>query len=400
MFIRKYYTSIYSHIHDEKIILMTGARQVGKTTLMKQIWASLEKEGYPVYQFSLEDPEILALLNGHPRELFSLVGEHTKKVYVCLDEIQYLRDPSWFLKYHADLSQDRVKIIATGSSAFYIDTRFHDSLAGRKWLYEILPLDFIEWLEITGLSEYIQDLAQVSTNPTYYRSGEVIRLYEQYLLYGGYPWVAMLRDKDSKQELLRLLVTDYAKKDAIEWGLEKPEKYFLLMKLLAHSIGNLMNKNEISTTLGIDIRTLDRYLFILSRSYHIDFLRPFHRNIRSELTKMPKIYFYDTGIRNILVNSFESMMLRPDNGALLENLVLSSLHHAYRHEDIHFWRTTWGDEVDIVLPALHRAYEVKMNIEKYIPKKYTSFTEAYPDIILEGIDMRKSLALWNKNMKK
>jgi uncharacterized protein len=194
MFIRKYFSDIWSHIDDEKIILLTGPRQVGKTTLLEQIRARLIQEGYKTVWLSLEDPDTLHILNSHPRELFSLIGESSERIYVCLDEIQYLSDPSGFLKYHADLSKERVKILATGSSAFYIDTRFHDSLAGRKWLYEIFSLDFPEWLELIGKKELIIHIPEVIRSEKYMMSGEVMRLYEQYILYGGYPGVAKLSD--------------------------------------------------------------------------------------------------------------------------------------------------------------------------------------------------------------
>ena len=203
-----------------------------------------------------------------------------------------------------------MKIIATGSSAFYIDTRFHDSLAGRKWLYEILPLDFPEWLELIGRGSLIPDLDKIHNTPSYYTLPEILRLYEEYALYGGYPGVAKLSTPGEKKELLRLLVTDYAKKDALEGGIEKPEKYYMLMRLLAHGTGSLMNKNEISETLGLDIRTIERYIWIMERSYHVRRISPFFRNIRKELTKMPKIYWYDTGIRNALMNAYEPMMFR------------------------------------------------------------------------------------------
>lgn len=187
MFIRKYFEAIYHDTHDEKIVLLTGARQVGKTTLMRQIQDRLEQDRHETVWLSLEDPDILRVLDSHPRELLSLIGSRSEKIYVCIDEFQYLRDPSGFLKYHSDLSGDRVKIIATGSSAFYLDTKFHDSLAGRKWLHEILPLDFSEWLGITGQEHLVRDTLEVARNTSYMRSGEILRLYEEYILYGGYP---------------------------------------------------------------------------------------------------------------------------------------------------------------------------------------------------------------------
>lgn len=400
MFKRKYFLPIWSKIHDEKLILLVGARQVGKTTLLSQIEAWLKWEWHPTVFLSLEDPDILARLDIHPRELFSLIGTGSDRVYLCLDEVQYLRDPSGFLKYHSDLSSARVKIIATGSSAFYIDTRFHDSLAGRKWLYEILPLDFPEWLELIGRGSLIPDLDKIHNTPSYYTLPEILRLYEEYALYGGYPGVAKLSTPGEKKELLRLLVTDYAKKDALEGGIEKPEKYYMLMRLLAHGTGSLMNKNEISETLGLDIRTIERYIWIMERSYHVRRISPFFRNIRKELTKMPKIYWYDTGIRNALMNAYEPMMFRWDSGSLLENLVLEGLSARYPHEDILFWRTQDGEEIDFVLPGVPIAYEVKKNKKKYTPTRHKSFTEVYREIPVVPIDLTGSLMLWGERYEK
>lgn len=163
------------------------------------------------------------------------------------------------------------------------------------------------------------------------------------------------------------------------------------MKLLAHQTGNLMNKNEISSRLSIDVRTLERYLYILSRSYHLRLVTPYSRHIRTELTRMPKIYFYDTGIRNMLMNSFEPLIIRADSGSLLENIVLSVLMHRHPTEDIHFWRTQGGQEIDFIIPDIHKAYEVKTDISRYSEKRYSTFLEKYPDIELVPIDMRLSM---------
>ena len=181
---RKYLTSILSHLDDHRLILLIGARQVGKTTLMRLVEQHCIDKNFETAFLSLDDPNILYALNQHPSELLKLVQTPLgKKCFVFIDEVQYLRDPSGFLKYHVDLSPD-IKLIVSGSSAFYIDTRFHDSLAGRKWVHEIFPLDFIEWLDFIGHPEMIPVLPEVLKNRDHHKAPLLTNYLDTYILYG------------------------------------------------------------------------------------------------------------------------------------------------------------------------------------------------------------------------
>jgi len=165
-------------------------------------------------------------------------------------------------------------------------------------------------------------------------------------------------------------------------------KFMQLMILLAEQIGNLVNKNELASTLNIDNKTIENYLIIMQKSFHINLVTSFSNNLRKEITKMPKLFFSDFGLRNSLLNNFEKYALRNDKGELLENYVYLRLSELYDEEDIHFWRTTDQHEIDFVAKQNNSniiAFEVKYSENTIKPKKYQKFKELYPNIPINFI---------------
>lgn len=358
----------------EEILIFIGPRQAGKTFILKQIKNSLEKQDKPCFFLDLEDPEYLGLLNQSPKNLFKIFTlNHDKKNFIFVDEVQYLNNPSNFLKYIFDEYRNKVKLIVSGSSAFYLDRKFKDSLAGRKKIFNVFTLSFREFLRfkeedsLASLDFKRLGLEEKSKISLYYR---------EFMIFGGYPRV-VLNLLEEKKEILKEIAYSYIKKDIYESGVRQDEMFYKLFKILASQIGNLVNASELANTLNISKTAVDNYLYVMQKSFHAALIKPFSKNIRKEITKMPKIYFFDLGLRNFFINNFEQFETRSDKGQLLENAVFRQLLEKYDADEIRFWRTIDQKEIDFI--AGDSAFEIKASSDKIKEKKYKLFLENYPD---------------------
>ena len=388
---RKLFTELSNHLEEREFTIITGARQTGKTTLLRQLEEELKSENKKVYYLSLEDPEILANLNRHPDNIFKYLTLDTNCItYLLMDEIQYLDDPSNFLKLLYDNYSSNFKLVVTGSSAFYIDKKFTDSLAGRKRLFKLYTLDFNEFIYFkTGSSDLINELSEIRNTEKYLslKRRELKFLFKEYLTFGGYPGVVLAKDETKKKLLLKDLFLSYLQKDIYESKIRDENKFYELLIILANQTGSLLNMNELSNTLKISVTAVENYIYILQKSFHIQLIKPFHKNIRKELTKMPKIYFNDLGFRTTILNTYQDIETRLDKGEVIENYAYIRLREKYEMDYIKFWRTTSGNEVDFIIddPGLSskNAFEIKFNNTSYNMTKYKKFTEAYPDYSLQ-----------------
>jgi predicted AAA+ superfamily ATPase len=385
--IRNVTLEAFKYIDNDDILICIGARQTGKTTILRQIQKYLEKENSSVYFLNLEDPDYLSLLNQSPKNLLKLFSfDLTKKSYVIIDEVQYLDNPSNFLKYFYDEYKGKIKLIVSGSSAFYIDRKFNDSLVGRKKLFYVRTLSFKEFLRFKNEN----DLSNKDfRNLSIHEKEKISLLYHEYMLYGGYPKV-VLSDFDQKIDLLMDIAYSYIKKDIYEANIKSDEVFYKLCKILASQIGGLVNTSEIANTLGVSKTAIDNYLYILQKSFHIALVRPFYMNARKELTKMPKCYYMDMGLRNFFVSSFESFKTRKDNGQLLENASFRQLLDSNIYENIKFWRTVQGNEVDFIVND-KIAYEVKVDESQFKKNKYSVFMQIYNFIPMAIVTVDKKL---------
>ncbi|HOF19656.1 MAG TPA: ATP-binding protein [Bacteroidales bacterium] len=311
---RKIHPEIRKHLDRKEFTIITGPRQSGKTSLIQDLFRELRNENKTVAYITLEDRDILSAINTHPEEVFSFVKRPVKsldgtqkgaeRIYLLIDEVQYAADPSNFLKCLYDVYGENLKVIATGSSAFYIDSKFKDSLAGRKRIFELKTLSFDEWLLFRGYRSLLDELDLIRGRNEYispdYR--QLLQLFNEYLVYGGYPSIVLENDKAEKVLLLKELKNAFLKKDIDEAGIANHEKFYLLLVLLSGKTGNLVNKNELANTIGVDNKTIDKYIYVLQNCFHIGLVKPFYANHRKELTKMPKVFFKDSGMRNIVLN--------------------------------------------------------------------------------------------------
>lgn len=382
------YQSLIDHLSKKQVTLLVGARQVGKTTLLRQVNDHLKTTGATAFFVSLENRKTLQLLNEDPQNLFQLIPATAagSRIYVLIDEIQYLDDPSNFLKFHYDTAGEQLKFVVTGSSHFYIDRKFKDSMAGRKRIFELPTLGLDEVLHFRGRDELVPYVGSGQI-PLLYKD-EIMQHFYDYLVYGGYPEVVLSSSIEERKAVLKELRNAYAKKDVQEAGLQHPDLYLRLMKITADQISSLFNINALASELSADNKTLKNYLWVMQKSFHVHCVSPFHKRVASELRKMPKVFFADLGLRNSLLNNFSPIGTRDDKGELLENYLYLRLKQTAEEERIKYWRTQNKQEVDFVLQhddGTAAAYEVKWQAKSFRPSKYAYFQKTYPEIPLACI---------------
>ena len=386
---RKKHTIISNHISKREFTILIGARQIGKSTLLKQLFEELKQNGEAVFFLNLDRKDILEELNQNPENLLKMCPlQSDKKIIVFIDEIQYLDDATNFLKLLFDEYSTQLKIVATGSSAFYIDRQFNDSLVGRKKIFQMGTLDFEEFLLFKNRADLVNEISQFKSKKKSKSIQENLlwAYMDEFINYGGYPAVVLEENVEDKIELLREIRDSYIKRDVLESGITDETKFYRMLMLLASQTGNLLNVNEISNTLRISNATVENYLYVLQKCFHITLLKPFYANLRKELTKMPKVYINDLGLRNVLINYFSPLEQRADKGAVLENFSFRLLSERFEEDQIKYWRTADGNEVDFVIETSYLkgfAVEIKFSEQEAKTSKYNKFIQNYPDFPLE-----------------
>ena len=358
MYIRHLDQTIQQHfIKYKQVLVLLGARQVGKTTLLKRLFPQ-------AYYLLLDNENTKKILETYDINTYrSILGQHTQ---IILDELHLLSDPGRAVKIIYD-QLPGVQLIVTGSSSFHIKNKTTQSLAGRKIDYYLHPLTFSEYLVQTGVEKTLnfQPLNQILrplTNPYFFSPSEILN---QVLLFGLYPEIITL---PQNTVYLKNLANSVVFQDLLELNLiDNKTKAKELLKLLAYQIGNLINYNELSNKLGIDQRTVKRYIDIFEDSFILYRLYPYSQRARGEIVKNPKIYFWDVGLRNTIIDNFDPIHLRSDSGALFENFIITEIKKilSYTNDSttVHYWRTKSGSEVDLVLDYQHQLYacEIKLN---------------------------------------
>ena len=408
---REVLSEILANFSQKEIVLITGARQTGKTTILKQLEKETQNQKKATYFLNLENLEFVRLLNQSPENLFKIFPldkKATKKSFIFIDEIQYLDNPTNFLKYIYDEYADIIKLVVSGSSAFYIDKKFKDSLVGRKRIFQLNTLnlrDFLIFKERSDILSHLplefsaENVSLLKKFPLALKK-DLEALLEELIIYGGYPRVVLAKGPPEKKVILEEIATTYVKKDILETDIKEGEKFYDLFKILSSQVGQQINTNELANTLNLARPTVDHYLYLMRKSFHLALIKPFSRNMRKEITKMPKGYFYDVGLRNYFINNFNSLGTRQDPGQLLENFVFKQLIDKLKIDDIHYWRTTRGEEVDFIIQE-KIAFEVKYRSNSFIRNKYTGFLKQYQNIplhlnsyIIVDKDQDKTWPVW------
>ena len=379
--------------HDtDDIIVLHGARQVGKTSIMRYILAELQSAGRAVHYIDLEDSRMLKLLNGgveeflrHLKEEGLIAGEQVPgKLFVFIDEIQYLDNPSSFLKLIAD-HHPGIKLIVSGSSSFAIKSKFQDSLVGRSVNFEIFPLSFREFLTFKEIPFVRESLPFTGK-----KNEELKVLFREYVLFGGYPRIVLTPDLARKEKYLQQIIDTYVRKDIRDLAnVKDPEKFNKLLEALASQSGQMLNVTELANTTRLAKQTIEHYLFIMENTYIIRLLRPFSRNIRSELFKLPKLFFYDTGIMQML---WLKRLQQEIIGQVFESAIFGELAKSHPRDELFYWRNKDKKEIDFILNRqnIPLPIEVKLNFGQFTPTAVNYFNSRYQQneyrlIGLEGV---------------
>lgn len=352
-----------SMLGSHKAIIVMGARQVGKSTLLQLLLGQRQD----VLWLNGDNNDVQTLFTAISAErIHSLMG--TKRVLV-IDEAQRIPNIGVQLKIIIDQLSD-VQVIATGSSSFELASKVNEPLTGRKREFKLFPLTFNEMVEHSSLIEEL-------------------RLIPHRLVYGYYPEV--VANPGQEANILKELTDSYLYRDILTLDkVAKSDKLVLLLKALAMQIGSQVSYNELSGLVGIDAKTIERYITVLEQSYIIFRLGSFSRNLRNELKFSKKIYFWDMGIRNAVIGNFSLAETRSDIGAMWENFAITERMKQinYRHPfaQSYFWRTKQQTEIDYIeeLDGSLRAFEFKWNERKSL-RCPLAFSNAYPDASFSAI---------------
>ena len=332
--------TIKDKLNKGKAILLMGARQVGKTTLIKDLFKGSDE----IIWLNGDEFDVQNLFENISSTRLKYI--FVNKKYVVIDEAQQIKDIGSKLKLITD-ELPEIQLIATGSSSFDLANRVNEPLTGRKWEYKMYPVSFAEMVMHHGLLEEK-------------------RLIPHRLVYGYYPDV--VNNPGDEKEILKQLSDSYLYKDILMWEhIKKPDKLLKLLQAIAFQIGNQVSYSELGQICGIDSKTVEKYIVLLEQCFVIFRLGSFSRNLRNELKSSRKIYFYDNGIRNAIIADFSLAENRHDIGALWENYIISERHKKIEYDLLWrhswFWRTSDQKEIDYIEEGDGQilAYEFKWN---------------------------------------
>lgn len=344
-------------LFKNKILIIYGARQVGKTTLVKRI---LNEKGNLKNYFNCEDLSTKDIIESANAERMKMFFGDNK--LIVLDEAQKIQNIGLNMKIFHDRYPE-IQIIATGSSSFDLSNKINEPLTGRALDFFLLPISINEILKENNYSVIDSSI-------------------DRYLRFGMYPEINS-KDDESAKFIIENISSKYLYKDILELEfLKKPEMLLNLLKLLSYQLGNEVSKNELANKLQTSRQTIEKYLTLLEKVFIIYRLKPFSRNLRNEINKKEKIYFYDLGIRNSLISDFRSADMRYDKGALWENFCIIERIKYFNNFGIknnyYYWRTTQKDEIDLIEEndGKIRAYEFKWTNPGNF-KRHRNFIEAY-----------------------
>lgn len=360
--------NIEQYLSDPEVIAIIGPRRSGKTTLLKHFLEKLPKALY----LTFDDPDVLELFNTSPKDFITAYLSGYR--YVCIDEFQYASQGGKILKYLVDTT--KLKFIISGSSTLELTIQALQYLLGRVVSFELYPFSFHEFLLARDqTSAKLYQAHQVTLNQLF--GGEpiptlptavhsvLLRLYEEYIIFGGYPRIVLEPDHEKKTKLLRSIYQTFFLREVHDiLGLTDDGKLHQLIKALALQIGQLLSYQELGQMTNLSYPTLKKYLHFLEQSYLCRLVLPWSQNERNALVKNPKPYFIDTGLRNAIVHDMRRLADRPDGGSVFENSLMAQA--IKRDYLVNFWRNKRGHEIDLILGQTDQriAIEAKLTTAK------------------------------------
>jgi predicted AAA+ superfamily ATPase len=383
IFKRQVIDEVTRYLPTGDIIVLHGARQVGKTSILMYLQNLLQNQGNTTHYIDLEDSRYLAILNRGvdtftnylKEEGFDLetLNRTSQRLYVLIDEIQYLANPSPFLKLISD-HHPYLKLVVSGSSSFGMKSKFTDSLVGRTVNFEIYPLSFQEMLLFRGIT-YVPGLP---LSPK--KTEELRQAYIEFALYGGYPKIVLTPGIEMKEKYLQQIIDTYIRKDIRDLAeIRDINRFNYLLEILSSQSENLLNIAELANTCSLARATVERFLFLLEQTYVIRMVHPFSRNLRTELFKTPKVFFLDSGLMQMVwLKQLQKELL----GSVFETTIFTELVKRYGVQNVYFWRTTGQKEVDFVVRDAVRStllpVEAKLHFPRAVPTGLHAFLAAYP----------------------
>ncbi|MBN2330941.1 MAG: ATP-binding protein [Candidatus Aenigmarchaeota archaeon] len=381
-----------------EMIIIKGPRQSGKTTLMKKLgeWLSGDMSVKPedMTFITFEDREEMEKFSTDPVDFVKRYASDNGMHYLFIDEAQYCRDIGQKLKLIYD-TYDDVKLFVTGSSSLEITAETSKYLVGRSFSFELHPFSFHEFLNARDkklarlFMETKSDLMKLFLEGKEFKSRgkdvhipELLKMYGEYVTYGGYPEVVKSTSDEERVMVIKNIFNTYLEKDVISYlQITDTGKFRKLVSVLSSITGGLVSYDKLLKSCGGYFKEITGLLDVLEQTYVVKFLRPFHKNMVTELRKSPKVYFHDYGLRNYAINNFNALDIRDDAGKLAENFVLNEVSSYSENMFINFWRTTAKAEVDIVLTIGERIVPIEVKFENMkeekITRSFLSFIETY-----------------------
>jgi predicted AAA+ superfamily ATPase len=360
-------------LDEEEILLLYGMRQTGKTSLLYLLIQNLlEKKEIRKKQIiyldleNVADFQRLEEIKDFNEFIYILKTKYNvnlrKKTYIFIDEIQYLSNASSFLKYLHDHYKPNLKFIVTGSSSLQLKKKFSDALTGRVVRFQIYPLSFLEFINFGG--------RRASATS-----------FSEFVLYGGFPAVSLREKRATKTKLLKEIYSLYVRRDIKDLGaIEDIVSFNKLVRVLAAQNGGLVSEVSLSNSVDISRPTVKNYLFILQNTFVVDLLTPYYTNPKKELTKTPKLYFEDSGIRNAVLDNFTELEKRTDKGILVENVIYAELKKIDRGK-INYWRTERKQEVDFIFTDKQAIVPLEIKYQSFktprVPVNLKAFIKKY-----------------------
>ena len=401
---RKLLDEIKNHLSRKEISLIIGPRQVGKTFLMSLLRDYLDKRGEKTVFLNLDseaDKQFFVsqttLLNKLKLELGGDRG------YVFIDEIQRKENAGVFLKGIYDLNLP-YKFIASASGSMELKEKIHESLTGRKRIFELNPISFDEFVNFKTSYRYENKLIDFFNIERERTEGFL----NEYLNFGGYPRVALEEKLNEKKRIIDEIFHSYLEKDiSYLLKVERVDAFSSLTKILASQVGKLINFSELASTLGISVQTVKNYFWYAEKTFIIEKLTPYFTNIRKEITKSPVVYFYDLGFRNYALGIFGNVSQPAEIGFLFQNFIFNILKEKFRFESasLHFWRTKDKAEVDFVVDFTTKILPIEVKYKKInkpvIEKSTRSFIDRYEpqELWVININFKKEINLNKTKIK-
>ncbi|MBU3924944.1 MAG: AAA family ATPase [Patescibacteria group bacterium] len=404
---RQIFSKLLNELNSKEIVVLTGSRQVGKTVLLRMLEEEVKKRNEKTIFLDLDLAENLESFSTLANFLsfLKISGiDLQNRAVVFIDEFQHSPSATAIMKNLSD-HYPNLKIFASGSSSVEIYKFLKETLTGRKIVYKIHPLSFEEFLEFKREEKYLNYIKnwtpEINLGET--ETDIFLKLLEEFLIFGGYPRVALQNTYEEKIIRLKEVYESYIKKDIK--GIIKSDNLFSynkLIEILAVNNGRLLNINKIAVQTGFSRGEIEKYLFLLNETFVIRNVNPFFSNKLKEITKMPKVYFEDTGLRNLAINNFNNLAKREDNGILLENFAANEISKLnLLLWDLKFWRTKMQSEVDFIFQKNNIIYPIEVKFQKFkaekdsIPSGIKSFINQYhcKKAIVVNINLAKRIKI-------